>query len=442
MGKIDLAFSDSFLTTMDSSHEAMLSTLYSRIVSSDFIRKVGETFLTRICLIGIGLATSVIIARILGPEGRGLYAVALAISAFGVQFGNLGFHASNTYYVARDKRLLPALVGNTILLSFAVGGFITVLLWVIFSRWPHLAPLDGVLFILSLIWIPLGLASLLLQNLLLGIQEVHAYNKIELGTKLFGVGLLSLLVFIRTVTVEAFFSTGLVALVISSVWALRRLNPHLIKPLHGSVALLKQNVGYGLKAYLAALFSFSVVRADLLMTKYILGAEQTGYYSVAASMAEFVYMLPVVVATILFPKLSALTDMKEQWVFTKRVAVATGTGMLFLLAGAGVLAKPLIIWLYGDLFLPSVPAFLWLLPGVFFLGVEIVVVQFLNSIGFPKLIVGVWGLTSLLNIGLNMWAIPKYGITGASIVSSLSYFIVCGLILWITWQTRQTHGSG
>jgi len=439
MGKVDLKLINSALIMPDGSHEDMLRTFYSRIVSSDFIRKVGETFVTRIFLIGIGVATSVIVARALGPEGRGLYAVAATIGAIGVQFGNLGLHASNTYYVARDKKLLPALVGNTIMVSFAVGGFITVLIWMIFSIWSKLAPLDGLLLILSLIWIPLGLVCLLLQNLLLGIQEVRAFNKIELVTKMFGVGLIGFLTLIGTATIEAIFSAALVALVISSLWALRRLKSHLIKPPQASMALLKENIGYGLKAYLAAFFSFLVLRVDLLMAKYILGSEQTGYYSIAANMAELVNILPVVVATILFPKLSALTDTKEKWNFTKKAAVATGAGMLLVLTVTGFLAKPVVRVLYGDPFLASVPPFLWLLPGIFFLGVETVAVQFLNSIGFPKIIVVVWSLTCLLNIGLNMWVIPEYGITGASIVSSLSYFVVCAFIFGISWKTKQKY---
>ena len=404
--------------------------------SSDFFHKVAETFATRILLIGIGLVTSVIVARCLGPEGRGLYAVAATIGAIGVQFGNLGLHASNTYYVARDRKLLPALVGNTVMVSFAVGGFITVSIWMIFSICSRLAPIDGLLLILSLTWIPLGLICLLLQNLLLGIQEVRAFNKIELITKSFGVGLVGLLTFIGAATVETIFSAGLVALVISSLWALRRLKSHLDKPPQVSMALFKENILYGLKAYLAALFSFLVLRVDLLMSKYILGAEQTGYYSIAANMAELVYILPVVVATILFPKLSGLTDVKEKWYLTKKAVVATGGGMLLVLAVAGFLAKPVVRVMYGDLFLPSLPPFLWLLPGIFFLGVETVAVQFLNSIGFPKIIVLAWSLICLLNMGLNMWAIPAYGIVGASVVSSFSYFVVFVFVIWVSQITK------
>jgi O-antigen/teichoic acid export membrane protein len=407
--------------------------------SSDFFHKVAETFATRILLIGIGLVTSVIVARCLGPEGRGLYAVAATIGAIGVQFGNVGLHASNTYYAARDRKLLPALVGNTIVVSFGFGSLGIALTWIIFFFWPNLAPVHGLLLILSLIWVPFGLAYLLLQNLLLGIQKVRSYNKIELATKILGLGLLGLVIFIRNVTAEMVFLAGLVALVISFIWALGRLLTLINNHPFPSFLLFKENIRYGLKAYLAAFFAFLVLRSDLLIVKYFLGPEQAGYYSVAVSMAEMIYMLPVVVGTILFPKLSVLTDIREKWFLARKISFNTGIGMVLVLAIAGFLAEPIVLVLYGKTFLPSLSAFLWLLPGMLFLGVETVAVQYLNSMGFPITVVIMWILTSVLNVGLNIWAIPVYGIVGASMVSSLSYFVAFALVIWISWKMKVEH---
>ncbi len=407
-----------------------------RIRKSDFVEKVAETFATRILLIGIGLITSVIVARILGPEGRGLYAVAATIGAIGVQFGNLGLHASNTYYVARNRELLSTLVGNTIMVSFVLGGVGIGLTCIAFVFCPELAPVHGSLLVLSLVWIPFGLGCMLLQNLLIGIQHVHAYNKIELTTKIFGVGLVGLMVFLNKVTVERVFLAGLVALFISFLWTFWYLlgeTPNFPKP---SFVLFKENIRYGLKAYLAAFFAFLVLRLDLLIVKYMLGSEQAGYYSVAVNMAEMIYILPIIVGTILFPKLAALTHIREKWFLTRKTCLNIGVGMVSILVIAGLLAEPMVLLLYGKPFLPSILPFLWLLPGIFFIGLETVAVQFLNSLGLPIAVVGAWALTCFLNIGLNLMVIPTYGIIGASIVSSLSYAVVFLIVLWIGQKVK------
>jgi len=400
----------------------------SPAIASDFIRKIAETFAARIVIIAIGLITTVIVARILGPEGRGLYAVALAVGTIGVQFSNLGLHASNTYYVAQDHNLLPTLLGNTIVVSFVVGGFGAALAWCVFTFWPNLAPINGVLLMMALIWIPIGLAYLLMQNLLIGIHEIRTYNFIEVVTKILGVSLIAIVILVDAVSVENIFLMGLVALIISFIWGLAKLKCHLKHFPKPSISLFKKNLRYGFKAYLVAFLGFMVLRVDLLMVQYLLGAEQAGYYSIAATMADMVYMLPVVVGMILFPKISAINNIDEKWKKTRTATIITGMIMLCITVLATVLASPVVNLLFSKEYSPAITAFIFLLPGIFFLAIETIVVQFLNSIGLPKILVYFWLFTTLFNIFFNYFFIPIYGIKGASIVSSASYFIIFVLI--------------
>ncbi|OPX84852.1 MAG: colanic acid exporter [Pelotomaculum sp. PtaB.Bin104] len=422
---------DTFVAIYGGSLGQIGLTFYRRVVASDFTLKVAETFATKILIIVIGLVTTVIVARVLGPEGRGLYSVATAIGAVGVQFGNLGLQTSNTYYVAKNRELLPELVGNTLIISFILGGLVSLLVWIFFEVNPNLSPLQGRILVLALAWIPFGLAYMLLQNLLIGIQEVRSYNLIELISKILSVCFMVLSIFLKYVSVEIIFSAGLIALIISSIWVLWRLQKYLDCFPFSSLSLFKDNIKFGIKAYLAALFAFLLLRLDLIMVKYMLGAEQAGYYSIATTMADMVFMLPVVVGTILFPKLSAMPANKEKWEYTKRVTRLAGPMIVFLTFIAALLAKPIVRLLFGEAFLPSVPAFIWLLPGITFLGIQVIIVQFLNSIGFPKVTVVIWGIATLLNVFLNLWAIPIYGICGASLVSSFSYFAVFIFIMLI-----------
>lgn len=424
---IDKPKRDSLLSTM--------RMLFYTASSSDFIHKISETFATRLSIIGIGLITTVVIARILGPEGRGLYATAAAIGTIGVQFGNLGLHASNTYFVAKNRELLPRLISNTLFVSFLLGGIGAFLAYLLFSLWPNLAPVRGFLLILALAWIPFGLAYLLLQNLLLGIQEVRAYNKIELTNQLFAICMIGLMILMRIVRIEIVFAAGLIALITSFFFTLRKLRNHIDSFPAPSVSLFRENINYGIKAYLAAFFAFLVLRVDLLMVKYMLGAEQAGYYSIAVTMADMICLLPVVIGTILFPRLSAMSDMDDKLTFSKKTAVVIGVILVIIAGIAASLSGPIVRLLFGDIFAPAVPAFVWLMPGIVFLGIQVVAVQFLNSIGIPKAVVFIWGFSSVFNIILNLKAIPKYGIIGASIVSSISYFIVFVLILIVIQRT-------
>ena len=402
-------------------------------------RSIVETYSTRLLLIAIGFTTTVIISRTLGPSGRGLFAVAAAIGAIGVQFGNFGLHASNTYYVAKDRKLLPVLVGNTLVVSFGLGGMAALLGWILAAISPKLAPLHGTLLALALAWIPFGLAYQLLQNLLLGIDQVRAYNGIELVSKVIGLILVGLALLSGRVSAEIMFAATMAALVISLVWVLWKLHDFLLRPIFLSLTVFRQHVGLGVKAYLIAFFGFLVMRIDLVMVKYMLGTQSAGYYSISETMAENMITLPVVVGTILFPKLSGMTHNKDKLHLTKKAAFVTAALMVPIMVMASVLAKPMVKLIFGKSFLPAAPPFIWLMPGSFLLGIETVIVQYLNSLGFPRIIAYAWLLVTALNVGINLWAIPAYGINGAAIVSTICYSLVFVLVLAVIYQSNRSE---
>ncbi len=403
--------------------------------SSDFIRKVFETYATRLLIVGIGLVTTILVARLLGPEGRGFYAVAAATGALGVQFGNLGLHTANVYFAARDPESVASLVGNSLVVSIGLGGLIAVALAVIFTFAPNLISLQGTVLFLALSCIPLGLTYLLLQSLLLGVHDVRGYNLLETAGKVLPLVLIGALVFVRRVGVSSFFATGLIALIVNDICLLRRLREHFVGLISVSLALFRNSIEYAVKAYLAAFFAFLVLRADLFMVQHLLGPEQAGYYSIASAMADYVSVLAFVVGTILLPKLSALKDVETKLWMTRKAAWGTAALLFPVLAASALLAKPAVRLLFGASFLPAAGAFILLMPGMLFLGINAVAVQFLNSIGYPKIVVIIWGLCSIGNIGFNLWVIPRYGIAGASLVSSISYFLA---FLFINRVIRRT----
>jgi O-antigen/teichoic acid export membrane protein len=290
---------------------------FRKVFRSDFVRKVAETLITRVLLIGLGIVSSVIVARTLGPEGRGFYAIAISLGGLGVQFGNLGLHASNTYYVAKKPDLLPTLISNSIAVSFLIGGIGSILFWGVLSIWPYLVKIEGVLLALTLVSIPFGLVYLLLQNLLIGIHEIHSFNKIEIGNRIASLILVSGIILVQKVSVETLFLTHLSALFISCAWILLQFksrSPLIPRP---SFAVFKNNLQYGFKAYVAALFAFLVLRSDLLLLQYMLGAEQVGLYAVAVSVADLTLLAPTVIGTLMFPRLAAMGNDRERWRYAR-----------------------------------------------------------------------------------------------------------------------------
>ncbi len=354
----------------------------------------------------ITFATAVVIARELGPTGRGLYAVAVTVGAIGAQFGNLGLHASNIYYVAKDRGLLPALIGNTLAVVF-VACIVAALGGIGFAFWPNASPVHGTLLLLSLASVPVGLAYLLTQGLLLGVNEVRAYNNIECGGKLLALMLICVLALAQGSTVELFFGATLSSVMATFLWALLRLRRVSEKPPRLSWTVFRQSIGLGSRAYTIAFFGFLLLRIDLLMVKYMLGATEAGYYSISQVLAENTMMFPVVVGLLLFPKLSAIKAREEKLQLANKALLVPAGLMLPAVVIAAAVAAPIISMAFGRNFLPAISPFVWLMPGTYFLGLETVMVQLLNSEGFPPIIVVAWIVDTIVNVALNFWAIPR-----------------------------------
>ena len=75
------------------------------------------------------LATSVMAARVLGPEGKGLYSLVFTIVGIAASLLSFGTHAANVYFLGTRKYPAGVLVGNSIAYCAAGGLFFMVLLF-------------------------------------------------------------------------------------------------------------------------------------------------------------------------------------------------------------------------------------------------------------------------------------------------------------------------
>jgi O-antigen/teichoic acid export membrane protein len=376
--------------------------------------------LTRLFVVALGFVISILVTRILGPEGRGLFAVANTLSATGVQLGNLGLQSSNTYYVSRDSRALPVLLGNSLVVS-AGCGIVMLAAFPLLRLRPDITPIGGVLLGLTFLAIPAGLVSLLLQNLLIGTQQIRAYNVIDLTTRVLAVLLVAATVPLGLVSPEAVFALVLATVVLGALWSFVRLRAQVHGSIGWSLETLRACLPYGLRAYFGSLFVFLVLKSDIVLVTYLRGAVETGYYAVAAGLADILLMLPTVVGTILFPKLSAAPDLATRWRLVRRVLAvmvpATPFGLVLTYFAAG----PLIRFAYGTAFGPSTAAVGWLLPGVGCYAVNSILMNFLASCGMPMVVVYSPLIALFVNVAANLWLVPSMGFVGASISSSLAY---------------------
>lgn len=394
--------------------------LVQRLRTSVFVRHISLTFGTRIAILIVGFASSIITARYLGPEGRGILAVLMTITGIAVQFGNFGLHTSNTYFIAKDKERLPKIIGNTLWLSLLGGALISLItLTILYFNQNIVAGIPFSLVLIALLSIPFILLFMLGQNILLGIQKIKIYNIFELINRIVTFLVVAILLILLNQGVGAVVAT---TTFLAAAFGLLLIKYLPVKSLIFDLRLFKEMASYGLKAYLAGLFAFLAIRFDMLMVNYFLGPGKSGIYSITVQIADLLYMLPVAIGTILFPKVSGMREGK--WPFTRKVAWMTLAIMFFVCSIAALMAKPLIIFFYGNVFSEAVEALWWRLPGILMSSINTIFMNFFAGKGMPIIVVISPFLALVVNLILNIYLIPILGINGASLTSSIAYLLM------------------
>lgn len=394
-----------------------------------FASGVAVTFATRLLILVCVVGSSVVVARWLGPEGTGALAVLNVTVALALQLGSAGLPSATTYFVAKDRSALTQVWTSGIVFSLAAGVLIAIGLIAVASVRPDL--FNGVsarLIAIVAISIPFQLLTLLGLNLLLAIDRIKLMNSLDALSSLFILinSIVVLLIWRRNLAVLVSFNTAAaIVLALLLLWFVSRLSMRQRARGARGVQVLRQMLGYGLKFYVSIFASFVIFRADLLIVNRFRGAQAAGVYAIAAQFSFLLIMLPGVIASLLFPRVASRQDETAAYA----VDVTRHTSFIMMIvcvaAAAGSFALPVV---YGARFGDATIQFLIMLPGIFFISLESVLVQHFTGTGLPPIIPVFWIITMFVNLGLNLALVPIWGARAAAINSTVSYTLIFVLV--------------
>ncbi len=117
---------------------------------------------------------------------------------------------------------------------------------------------------------------------------------------------------------------------------------------------------------------------------------------------------------------------------------ATAVGVCCL--GIALLARPVVWLLYGEQYLNIVPIMQLLLLAAFFnCGLRYTTANLLAAMGQVKYNMLVSAIGMALQIGLNLWIIPIYGVMGVAFTSCIVYFFMAVVLLILFLKKYYTN---
>ena len=399
---------------------------------SRFTIDTSITFVTRIFRLVLGIGSSIIIARVLGPQGKGIYSLVILLPELLEMFGNFGIGQASVFFIGKKKYSPGEILVNNIILSFLLGiiGFLIGLMIILFFSSSLFPGVAKVYLFLTLFLIPLQFFLNFVTYLLLGLQRIKEFNFIGIFQSF--MFLISLLIFLLVfkLGIKAVIAADILSCFVGVVvlfYLTKRIigNVHL----HFNKSYFKDVFRYGTKVYLGNIIGFLHYRIDIFLINIFLNPIHVGFYSIATTLSEKVWLVSQSAGTVLFPKVSSETDEKRLKNFTplvcRNVLLITAIGAILLF----VLSYWFIILLYSNKFLNSVLPFQILLIGSVTMSGWRILANDLYGRGKPELNIYISLASVALNIILNILWIPNFGITGAAWATSISYTFAFILIV-------------
>jgi O-antigen/teichoic acid export membrane protein len=204
--------------------------------------------------------------------------------------------------------------------------------------------------------------------------------------------------------------------------------------------LLVEAARYGGRAWVGSLARFLNFRTDQILMGFLASEATLGVYAVAVNASEVLLYLPAAMATALLPAAARAEDgLRTEQALRAFRSAALVTAVAGL--AAALLGPVLLPVLFGEPFQASVAPFLWLLPGALGFAATAVFSYALVAGSSPGLS-SIGPLVSLVvGFVLDLMLIPRFGASGAAAAASVA-FLAGGWATLAVFRRRHTFPWG
>jgi O-antigen/teichoic acid export membrane protein len=391
-------------------------------LSGRFLFNINFVFITSLTSNTIGFAVAILMARALGPDGRGATALYQAAVTLSYAFLNLGLAAAVFYFVARKevsgRQAMEAGLSVTLGAAAitAIGVLITLLVFDDRIADRHIP------YGLAILTVPIVIQLRLTEGLLRAQGRFGAMNLLELTLPV------SMLVFLGSTelawgltvprAVWAWSLAFLLPLVLGYALLGRGYWPRSLAP----VSMLIKMARFGSQSQLGALIQLLNYRLDVFLILFLVNTAGVGLYTVASSQTEGLWIIANSVAIVLLTNITsgdADNAARMTPVTCRNALLVTGVCAVF----AALIAGLWIPAVFGSKYQDSVAAYIWLLPGTVALSGAKILAAYVFSRGKPMINTWISLATLIAGLPIEVTLISLFGVTGAAAGTSFSYVL-------------------
>ncbi len=401
----------------------------------------------------IALATQIFAARFLGGEGYGIFSFAFAATGAFIVFIDTGLGTFLTREVSRHPEKSAAYLHNV----FALKWKLSLMTGLILAFGLSMASLEQESLFSAM---AIGLALMITGYTEMYLAVFRAFERMRIVSILMVAHrglffILGLAVLLWGGDVVLFSSTFLLVSCIILILAKRRMSLR-----QDRTTFVDQQAREIFKGSwsicVLILFTYIYFRIDAVLVFFLLGKLETGWYASAFKLIETLSLLLASIRFGVFPVLSKTfkegsDHYQKIWHETVRYLLLIG---IPISVGIFLLAPKILGLLYGASFETAGPALMIMALGFPLLCLNDLASYLLLSQNKTRSVLRIAGSAVVFNVLLNLFLIPKWGMTGAAwtatltqgLVFSAYYFKVrkiCGKteILTLLWRPLLASGG-
>jgi len=401
------------------------------------IRTLPSLFVWQLVTVVAGFVTQIVLARSLGPTNKGILDLFLLIPFVTSSVVEMGLLSANTYHGGKGTYSLQTLHSNSIFWSIGVGMLVFIIgVTISLAVGSPFAALSNRYFLLALAAVPPSLYFLLWSGLMYGSDQVKMVYLVGGVYSLISVLLYGVVVLIGG-TLEMFIYLSASLLLVRACLSLFSTGRTTPLRLEFNAAALKHSLVYGLALYVGLAINSLHFRINQFFIEAMLGPTALGYFALAVRIAEMLWLLDYVVVTASLYRVTS-EDFAGAVLVAERSLKLVAALVIIPSLAIFALAPFLVPLFFGKAFAPAVLPLWYLLPGIIAWSLGRSLSPFISyQCGKPWYNTAAAGFAFIVNLAANFILIPKLGIVGAAIASTLSYtvnLLIIGLIFF-----RLTH---
>ncbi|MFM9434228.1 enterobacterial common antigen flippase [Janthinobacterium sp. CG_23.3] len=394
----------------------------------------------------LSLGTLFVSARLLGPQGRGEFAAAMAWAAlFATLFNlSLGQALQHRLQSAQSKPTLAEQLGTLggMAAALAAAALLCACMLYLGSGGALFKGLSPALLLLALGAVPLLVWEQYASNMLAAAAQTGLLNRAQYIGRSAGFAVFFLLVMYLGLGVPGALASQLIgqflvaALVLLPLWQLAGSSAKWAR--REVLPLLRS----GVVIHMTTVSAFLLDQVSILLINHDLGKSDVGFYQLAQQMVALLLIVPQSALMVIYGGLAKASP-DAFWPQQKRLAKKVLAGVAGLSLFAYLVAPWMVALVAGHAFDPSVAMFRALLPTILGISLALLMTPQWIGRGMLKLNTALTIATSVVVVGASYWAIPRYGVDGAINVRLAAYALwipLAQLVFWF-WCNRRAQAG-